>query len=708
MMRWKQRVQDGISRTETVEVFFSEHMKGKTAPDAAIIRGIAEKAQPVFQQVVAQNKIAKLEKHMYKPFVKYLQQLVQDFPSKPTFADTHARNFESLHPTDHDSQPDVSGSTPGRPAHNFKWEWGVTGTVIEFKFSADPIDTTGKPSQSQLADLVQLIQNARRITMASGCCYSFVVSIFGRHARLFRVDRSGYITTDAFNWTTNHLVFPEFLWRLYRGGEPGRILGADATLSIPLPREKVEMHAKLAQLTSLQTEYHKWTLAEATARSRWVDVVIDGVPKRCFTVGDPIFQSKGLFCRGTRVDRVLVEGEDPPQMHVMKDAWLQACRRPESDFYAVIQDYLKENKEKYGDDMPVGLTTCIGSYNLAESYPDDHRTITAALRKDGHTLQDRCHYRTVSKDVGFALDKYLDTKTLVQAMRDAINGHRFALEAGVLHRDVSVGNILIGESDLVGFVHDWDYSEFTPAGWERFRKLFPQAKVTDLDKSLKDMTGTYPFLAIDLLQARRVGSPCIHECKHDLESFYYILIWILLRYADHSSPDGEYACSLLFDKSLDALAIDVKVFYHQSSSSHGATGVPATHASVLAAFDTALSSDTWPQKDGPKPFVPPIVDQAVIDRALPPASHSASHHARSLPMSFAPSHGGSRALPPPPIPFSLAPDLKSNNSSTSDLKRKLDMVDNMEDETQLDDFEKEFRERLEERRKQLRAAAGKR
>ncbi|TBU46964.1 hypothetical protein BD309DRAFT_831662, partial [Dichomitus squalens] len=53
------------------------------------------------------------------------------------------------------------------------------------------------------------------------------------------------------------------------------------------------------------------------------------------------------------------------------------------------------------------------------------------------------------------------TRELVEAVRDAIEGHREAWEVGVLHRDVSTGNILISERPeerLRGFLHDFDYS----------------------------------------------------------------------------------------------------------------------------------------------------------------------------------------------------------------------------------------------------------
>jgi hypothetical protein len=46
------------------------------------------------------------------------------------------------------------------------------------------------------------------------------------------------------------------------------------------------------------------------------------------------------------------------------------------------------------------------------------------------------------------------------------------------------------------------------------------------DPSSKQRTGTKPFMAID----RIVKEPPRHMYRHDLESFYYVIIWLTSRY----------------------------------------------------------------------------------------------------------------------------------------------------------------------------------
>jgi hypothetical protein len=41
--------------------------------------------------------------------------------------------------------------------------------------------------------------------------------------------------------------------------------------------------------------------------------------------------------------------------------------------------------------------------------------------------------------------------------------------------------------------------------------------------------------------------PHLHTVRHDLESFYWILVWITLRFLSHDHPEKKLACTHLFD-----------------------------------------------------------------------------------------------------------------------------------------------------------------
>ncbi|KAF7321939.1 Facilitated glucose transporter [Mycena kentingensis (nom. inval.)] len=642
MPAWGQHIHESLCPQVPVNEFFSEQMKGIN-PNPNDIQKMVDSAATTLARVITAVAEPGLENRLYTPFANYYTALVStwDDADRPSFVVTDNTSIPALHPTDYSSKPDITATLHGKrvAANEKQYEWIDIATNDELKSAANQDPFTEDDGHKQGVDaveaLIQVLHNPRRILMASRACYVYSVSIAGRFARFYRVDRNGCVASHAYDWTLpeNKRIFAEFHWRLYNGAGPRRILGSDETVSVPTDAERERMTDIVTGLLGQNGRISRSTLKELTKHSRWVIVKVDGVERRCFTVGKPIYQSNGLFCRGTRVDCVILEPLDgdntPPQFLVLKDSWQQACRYPESVFYRVIQDYVDN---ALNGEMPVGLAACLGSYDLGD---DDklaaagHRTTTARLRK-GDALQERHHRRTLLDVVGKVLHEPLDLtmREVVSALRDAIFGHKVAYEAGVMQRDVSPGNIL-RRLDKTGFLHDFDVSAFTLEGQKRFEDLFCDAldagelkDLSEYDKNKKDVTGTFPFLAIDILNARWTKQPIEHEAKHDLESYLYVLLWITLRHSQHDHPSESLAATGLFDKLTVEAALLTKVSWIQGrdparplvsqnlplshlidelcaivdkshSYVHTRTPVPATHDAFLAAFDKALACDDW-------------------------------------------------------------------------------------------------------------------
>ncbi|KAF7299370.1 Pkinase-fungal domain-containing protein [Mycena indigotica] len=70
-----------------------------------------------------------------------------------------------------------------------------------------------------------------------------------------------------------------------------------------------------------------------------------------------------------------------------------------------------------------------------------------------------------------------------------------------------------------------------------------KANWEEIKETLKDMTGTFAFMAIAILEERGER----HDIVHDLESVYWVLIWLVLRHTKHCHPHGANACRNLFD-----------------------------------------------------------------------------------------------------------------------------------------------------------------
>jgi hypothetical protein len=218
----------------------------------------------------------------------------------------------------------------------------------------------------------------------------------------------------------------------------------------------------------------------------WSDALL------CF--GHALSQSTNLFPRAMVVWRVVVEGHEE-RLFALKDSCHELCRKPE-----------------YSCTSVPGSTTeswraSLESLDLGEN-ESSHRTCSATFRVGEHSGQhNHSHMRTLTYPIGQKLATFMSTKQLVVALRTAIEGlvlffffflspfallinsqtiegHRFTFASGVLHRDISSGNISFTDQlNCGGFLHDPDYSEVV---------LMPEDKVEEdsvqqISRRLKDM-----------------------------------------------------------------------------------------------------------------------------------------------------------------------------------------------------------------------------
>lgn len=96
--------------------------------------------------------------------------------------------------------------------------------------------------------------------------------------------------------------------------------------------------------------------------------------------------------------------------------------------------------------------------------------------------------------------------------------HYHAFKTGkILHRDLSENNLMLRRSKdgtIIGVLNDWDMS----------------SRVDEAGYAIPSITnhliGTLPFMAYQLVTTRKPK----HAYRHDLESFFYILVWAAILY----------------------------------------------------------------------------------------------------------------------------------------------------------------------------------
>ncbi|RSL99360.1 hypothetical protein CDV31_012226 [Fusarium ambrosium] len=122
---------------------------------------------------------------------------------------------------------------------------------------------------------------------------------------------------------------------------------------------------------------------------------------------------------------------------------------------------------------------------------------------------------------GRPISKFDDIRELLEAFRDAIKAHRsLYFDGGILHRDISTGNIIIPdtkkEGEPRGMLIDLDLSK----------------EVADLPTTSEQVVGTRPFMSIDLMKHGQ------HSCLHDLDSFFFVFLWVVICRDDEPSPES--------------------------------------------------------------------------------------------------------------------------------------------------------------------------
>lgn len=150
--------------------------------------------------------------------------------------------------------------------------------------------------------------------------------------------------------------------------------------------------------------------------------------------------------------------------------------------------------------------------NLAASRPKRVRGLPTL--SPPHVFN-RIHTRILMHK-GRALYKFTSSRELLLGLHDAIEGHRSLYQtAGILHRDISIHNIMLASPDnpradgRCGFLIDLDMAiEIgAPSGAP--------------PSGAQHRTGTMEFMAIEVLRGAEN-----HTYRHDLESFWYVLVWI--------------------------------------------------------------------------------------------------------------------------------------------------------------------------------------
>ncbi|TFK52763.1 hypothetical protein OE88DRAFT_1656333 [Heliocybe sulcata] len=480
-----------------------------------------------------------VEKLMYESLIKAMTAICEAL--WPGQSSLYVKDSSSESSEDGGS-PDLTFYSDNQDNRTDAWECGLGFVEVKPTDAQDPLyvdeQDCSKPLRIHLKqiDVWNQIQDyATRAYHRRSRCFQVAIGIFGNYARFFRWDHSLGMVSRAFDYKKE----PEFLWQFIAAfGSPAHHgHGLDPTvgdyvevkrLAVPDLKEKY-VNARKNRLLSSKVS----GLSDADLLRQSSVITIPSrsrdIQEKYITIGPPLFASKAILGRGTRawlavpvpgtVDNPERSNED--HFVIIKDSWRELSRAKEGDIYKAI----------YGDaDKVFGVARIrcdLDLYDPAVSSDGEntmHRTIAEWISQQyGRHFSRRIHHRSVLDSVGIDLSRFESTRELMEAIRDGVKGHRNMSNNKVLHRDISAKNVMISaypekESMAKGFLIDMDYATVTGDG--------------ECEDDLREITGTTAFLSMARVQGTMNSQMAPHAIWNDLESFFWVTVYIVVRHTD--------------------------------------------------------------------------------------------------------------------------------------------------------------------------------
>ncbi|KAF8804942.1 hypothetical protein BYT27DRAFT_7142933 [Phlegmacium glaucopus] len=298
-----------------------------------------------------------------------------------------------------------------------------------------------------------------------------------------------------------------------------------------------------------------------TGNSKYPSAVISSCgsdPREWCTIGPPMWTSLSLLGRGTNVRRVrayALSVNQNPILHgdemIMKTAWRSSARTSESDIYSVIGN------------RPEGLAKfiCGGDVRYARNPITVKNMRSQAVHDLDADPPTAVLHRLILGTVGRPLWEYTSESDLLSGFRDAIQAHKSLCDQGILHRDISAGNLMLIEAqdtELRGFITDLDFARIERSTVETAERTvegpaIPQKKYADQRGSYTTtefaiskhttfqstvtikrgagITGTAQFMSRRILLQAFTNATIrvVHEASDDIESFIWVLSYSVMR-----------------------------------------------------------------------------------------------------------------------------------------------------------------------------------
>ena len=275
------------------------------------------------------------------------------------------------------------------------------------------------------------------------------------------------------------------------------------------------------------------------------DAATPSLGTKLYLESRPVVCGEGIVGTGTTCYRARRPDQD--QWHlVVKFKWRWARERPEDELLRLVKEknvWGAVSLEYYNEFESTANLRRSLRWGLLQRFVEPHsspgtqanpmeksqgqRTSHSAEGLSNYTEETRNRFQNrilaciVTSPLGRPLYTFRHLTELLEVFRDAIKCHQsIYFDANLLHQDISLGNMVILD----------DQEEGMPKGI--LIDLDSATEVAGDTESEPGITGTRPFMAIGVLNSER------HTYRHDLESFFYVLLWTIISNHTDNPPEA--------------------------------------------------------------------------------------------------------------------------------------------------------------------------
>ncbi|KAI0337289.1 hypothetical protein BDW22DRAFT_1383880 [Trametopsis cervina] len=341
----------------------------------------------------------------------------------------------------------------------------------------------------------------------------FSVSIIGHNARFIRWDRSGAVVSAAFDYVTGNNYLSEFLWRYECATHEQRGFDTSAVRATldEVDALRAAIEEKLEAFNDDEQRSKLQMTLDSGSQAYKLKVFRDDCDEiREYIVCKPFFDADSPCGRATRA--YYAWGLKEQELVFLKDAWRPDVSGVLSE--ADVYDLLEKIKIRARPHVYIAGDVLNKAGEAQTTVTQDSTKGTDALRPITW-LRRHQHYRVVQK-LAHPLFMVQDSRQLVQAIRDVLEVLLDAFKEGLLlHRDISMGNVMLDAETKRGILNDWDHA----------------IKLTDAGSCHAYRTGTWQFMSVLLLKEPRKR----HSLLDDIESCYWLLLYMSLHHFENTA-----------------------------------------------------------------------------------------------------------------------------------------------------------------------------